>query len=427
MPRRDDTFENAPWNGRAVLHVDMDAFFASIEQLDHPGWRGRPVIVGGAAASRGVVAAASYEARRFGVRSAMPSATAARLCPDAVWAPPRFERYREVSLAVRAVFDEVTPHVQPVSIDEAYLDVTPGGTGVHPVTASRRIQARIGALGLSCSVGVATSKTVAKIASDLDKPHGLVVVPPGEEAAFLAPMPVEALQGVGKMTAGRLRALGVRTLGGLAALDPATAARVLGSYGPEAVRRAAGVDERPVAAGEPRKSVSKEHTFAADVSEAADVEGALARLAEEVGARLRRAGVAGRTVTVKLRFGDFTTRTVRRTLPRPVDSERDFLPVAMRLLHSAWSPGVGLRLVGVGLSGFEERAEQLELLPDAPSQPECSSSDAVMRGVDAVRERFGSGAIGVGRRGLRGEPGRPQRRPKETGEPPVSADEGSRA
>lgn len=391
--------ERIPWSGRAVAHVDMDAFFASIEQLDHPEWRGKPVIVGGSPDSRGVVAAASYEARRYGVRSAMPSASAAKLCAGAVWTRGRFERYGEVSRQVHAIFAEVTAVVQPMSVDEAYLDVSPGRTGEHPVALARRIQAAVDALGLSCSVGVASSRTVAKIASDLRKPHGLVVVRRGEEAEFLALMAIEVMPGIGKVTASRLRRLGIRTLGELAALDEETAASVLGSHGADAVRRARGVDERPVAAGEARKSVSKERTFAVDVSDAGEIESALQRLAEQVGARLRRAGLAGRTVTVKLRFADFTTRTVRRTLSRPVDSEAEFLPVALRLLRSAWSPGIGLRLVGVGMSGFEERGEQLGLLQTAAE--DRPPREALERSIDAVRERFGSDAIGKGRRGLK--------------------------
>ena len=400
-PKGSDNDRRRPWTGRAVLHVDMDAFFASVEQLDHPEWRGRPVVVGGSPDSRGVIAAASYEARKFGVRSAMPSSTAARLCPDLVWAPARFARYRELSSAVMGILRETTPVVQQVSVDEAYLDVTPGRTGPHPVEVAEDIQERVAGLGLSCSIGVATSKTVAKIASDMRKPHGLVVVWPGEESRVLAPMPVEALQGVGKVTAQRLRSLGVRTLGELAALDGVTAAQVLGSHGPDAVRRAAGIDGRPVMEGERRKSVSKEHTFASDVSDPDEVTATLTRLAEEVGVRVRGKGLAGRTVTVKLRFADFTTKTLRRTLTHPVDSEGEFAPVALALVRSAWSPGVGLRLLGVGLSGFEERSEQLDLLSPEAASLGRETDAAVIRSLDAVRERFGPDAIGVGRRGLK--------------------------
>jgi len=392
-----------PWPGRAILHVDIDAFFAAVEQLDHPEWRGKPVIVGGAAAGRGVVSTCSYEARRFGVRSAMASARAAQLCPDAVWAPPRFERYQEISQAVFAIFREQTPLVQPVSVDEAFLDVTPGRfAGEDPVEIAARIRARVAELGITCSVGVASSKTVAKIASDFDKPDGLTVVCPGREREFLAPLPVRDMSGIGPKTAERLTSLGVRTLGDLAALDDATAREVLGSHGPGLVSRARGEDDRSVHDNDPVKSVSNERTFAEDVRTPDQVDGALATLSAKVGLRMRRRGLAGRTVTVKLRFADFTTRTVRKTLPTPTADEAVFGPVARGLVREAWSPGVGVRLLGVGLSGFDEKAEQLDLLSladaaedDAPRAKR--DREGLVRGIDAVKEKFGDGAVKYGR------------------------------
>jgi DNA polymerase-4 len=382
------------WTGRAILHVDMDAFFATVEQLDHPEWRGKPVIVGSPGA-RGVVSAASYEARRFGVHSAMPSARAKRLAPGAVWAPVRFERYGELSRAVRRVFESVTPRVQPTSIDEAYLDVTPASAAApHPVELARRIQAEVDGMGLSCSIGVAATKTVAKVASDFDKPHGLTVVWPGEEAAFLAPLPVRALQGVGPATEKQLQRLGMRTLADLQALDDVTALQVLGDHGPALVRRAKGQDTSEVHAPREAKSLSKEHTFTRDISSAEEVEDALRDLAAKVGERLRRKGLAGRTVTVKLRFADFTTKTVRRTLAAPTDLEADFLPVALSLLRGAWSPGIGLRLLGLGLSGFDEPARQLDLFE--PRSEETDRRRALAEGMDAVRRRFGDDAVRLG-------------------------------
>ena len=204
--------ENRPWEGRAILHVDLDAFFAAVEQLDHPEWRGKPVIVGGDPGKRGVVSTCSYEARAFGVRSAMSSARAAQLCPDAIWTHGSFDRYREMSLAVRAIFADETPRFQPVSIDEAYLDVTPGRfTAEHPVAIARRIRERVASSWASrARSGSRPSKSVAKIASDHDKPDGLTVVCPGEEAAFLAPLPVRAMPGIGPSTAERLTSLGIQ-------------------------------------------------------------------------------------------------------------------------------------------------------------------------------------------------------------------------
>jgi DNA polymerase IV len=397
------------WRGRAILHVDMDAFFAAVEQLDHPEWRGKPVIVGHPG-ERGVVSAASYEVRRLGVHSAMPSARAKRLAPDAIWAPPRFARYGELSREVRRIFESTTPHVQMASIDEAYLDVTPASpASADPVDIARCIQVAVDALGLSCSVGVAASKVVAKVASDHDKPHGLCVVRPGEEAAFFAPLPVRALPGVGPATATRLSHLGIRALGELAALDDITAKQVFGDHGPSLVRRARGVDASEVGGGREPKSLSKEHTFAHDIASAEEVEPALRELAEKVGERLRRKALCGRTVTVKLRFADFTTKTVRRTLSAPTDLESVFLPVALELLRSAWSPGIGLRLLGLGLSGFDEPAEQLDLF-GSERATETLRRRALTEGMDAVRQRFGSDAVHLG-------PGRRRNpRPDDTSE-----------
>lgn len=384
-----------PWNGRAILHVDMDAFFAAVEQLDHPEWRGKPVIVGGSAEGRGVVSAASYEARAFGVRSAMPSAQAARLCPDAIWARGSFGRYRELSRQVMEILASVTPHVQQVSIDEAYLDVTPTELRpTDPVQIARDIQLRVDALGLSCSIGVATSKTLAKIASDRDKPHGITVVSPGTEADFLAPMPVTAIPGVGAATAGRLRDAGMKTLGDLARLDEATAAQLLGSWGPELVRRARGIDDRPVHDVEGVKSVSHEHTFARDVRERPEVERAVRELVEKVAERLRRKQLAARTVTVKLRYADFTTCTVSRTLPAATDLETDMAPVAMELLRTAWTPGTGLRLVGFGASGFAEATRQLDLF--SGEEPDRPRRKALADSLDEIRRKFGSDSVSYG-------------------------------
>ncbi|MBW6468225.1 MAG: DNA polymerase IV [Coriobacteriia bacterium] len=396
------------WAGRAVLHVDMDAFFAAVEQLDHPGWRGRPVIVGGDPARRGVVSAASYEARRFGVRSAMPSARAAALCPDAVWARPRGERYRDVSRAVREIFRSVTPHVQPTSIDEAYLDATPGAhSGEHPLSIASRIRDEVDRLGVSCSIGIATNKTVAKIASDRDKPHGITVVPPGEEASFLSPLPVRLMPGIGSVTASRLERLGITTLGDVAALDELTAREVLGSWGPELVDRCRGIDLRPVRDNPPAKSVSNERTFAEDAHTAADVRSVITALAGKVAGRLRAKHLSGRTVTLKVRYGDFSTRTVRRTLPAPTDARDRIVETTLDLLDEVWSPGVGVRLIGVGLSGFEERAIQMDLLDEAPvSDPVL---DRLAESIDEVHRRFGSTALRHGAHPAR-----------DTGTPPQS-------
>lgn len=387
--------ERRTWDGRAILHVDMDAFFASVEQLDHPEWRGRPVIVGGSPEGRGVVSTASYEARRFGVRSAMPSAQAARLCPDAIWARGDFARYRELSRAICVIFTSVTPRVQQVSIDEAYLDVTPTGLSpVDPVEMARDIQRRVDALGLSCSIGVATSKTVAKIASDHDKPHGITVVRPDQERAFLAPLPVTAIPGVGAATAARLRDAGLRTLGDLARLDAQTAGQLIGSWGPELVRRAQGVDDRRVHESDDVKSVSHEHTFPYDVRERAEAEAALRELVGKVAARLRKQSRAGRTLTVKVRHSDFTTRTASKTLPSATDLDADMVAPALSLLRSLWTPGTGMRLIGFGVSGFSDPACQLDLF--SGNEDDRPRHKALAESVDEIRRRFGGDAIGFG-------------------------------
>lgn len=388
-----------PWPGRAVLHVDMDAFFASVEQLDHPEWRGRPVIVG-SPQPRGVVSTASYEARTFGVRSAMPAFQARRLCPNAIWAQPRFDRYQELSRQVRAIFAEMTPLVETASIDEAYLDATPGRYGPHPVAVAQRIRERIDALGLTCSIGVASGKTVAKVASDARKPHGLTVVRPGEEAAFLAPLGVRALGGIGPSTFERLAAAGVRTLGQLAALDTCSAERLLGSSGPTLVARAAGVDPRPVSPERERKSVSAERTFEHDLADRVQVERELRSLVTRVARRLRAKAEAGRTLTVKLRYADFTTRTASRTLRTAADLEAQLTPVAFELLRDAWTSGVGLRLLGFGVSGLAQPAEQLELFGDE-SIERTTGQRELSRGIDQVRERFGEDALDFGTKGIR--------------------------
>lgn len=417
--RGDATEVRGSWDARAILHVDLDAFFAAVEQLDHPEWRGRAVIVGGSPTGRGVVSTASYEARKFGIRSAMSAAQAARLAPpDAVWATPRFERYKELSDAMFAIFRDFSPYVQPISVDEAFIDISPGPTTpVDPVSIAQQISAQIDELGITCSIGVATGKTVAKIASDFDKPHGITVVPPGTERAFLAPLAIELMSGIGPKTAGRLRRHGIATLGDLAALDDRTATQLLGAHGVVTVQRCRGIDTRSVHDNAPVKSVSNERTFATDLREPAQVHSVIESLADRVGRRMRRKQLSGRTIHVKLRFSDFTTRTVQRTLSAPTDNEAVIGPIAEELIRSVWSPGVGVRLIGVGVTGLDEQAQQLDLFAEA--EPVAGASpkldeDRMRRlaqGLDAVRERFGDEAVVRGSRKLT---------PRTTGTPSAS-------
>ncbi len=403
----------APWEGPAILLVDLDAFFASVEQLDHPGWRGKPVIVGGDADKHGVVSTCSYEARAFGVRSAMPASMARRLCPDAIWTGGSHDRYRQVSRAIMAILRDETPHVQQVSIDEAFMDVSPTRVNAeHPVAIARRIQARVEELGVTCSIGVGTTKSVAKIASDMDKPRGLTVCYPGGEAAFLGPLPVRTLSGVGPAAEAALTARGVRTLGEMAAADEGLLRRVFGKNGPMMRARAAGADESPVEVDDEVKSVSNEMTFARDLTERADIEAALATMGAKVGRRLRRKGLAGRTLSVRIRYDDRTTRSVQRRLDRPTDDELAYTPVLYEMLDDVWSPGVKVRLLGVGMAGFKpEDAVQEALFSDEeldggpaagrardgrPALRDEGRRRGLLAATDALKDRFGESAVRFG-------------------------------
>ena len=395
MEPSDFNIPERTWKGRALLLVDLDAFFASVEQLDHPEWRGKPVIVGGRSDRRGVVSTASYEARAFGGHSAMPSATAERLCPDAIWTSSHFDRYHELSAQVMGILKDESPLLEQMSIDEAYLDVSPGRyTGEDPVAIAARIQARVAELGITCSIGVATGKAVAKIASDMDKPRGLTVVYPGGEAAFLAPMDVRAMPGIGKQSAERLRRIGIRTLGALAdtPLDKLTP---LFGVNAQAVRdRARGIDPREIATESEVKSVSHERTFATDLVTREEIEDAIDMLGPMVGRRLRKKGLAGHTVTIKLRYADLSRRTAQKGLPANVDDETVFIPVAKRLIDEIWRPGDSVRLVGLGISGFEAHDEQLGLVADE----ELPAGNAeLLSAADKIRDKFGDGMLKFGR------------------------------
>lgn len=389
-----------PWP-RAVVHLDVDAFYASVEQLRRPELRGRPVIVGGAAdaggriiVSRGVVSAASYEARCFGVHSAMPLTTALRLCPQAIVVPVDVTAYRRVSAHVVAVAREVTPLVEPVSLDEAYLDVTASVRRFGPPEAiAARVRDRIAErTGLSVSVGVATSKVVAKVASDLRKPHGFVVVLPGEEAAFLASLPVRRLPGVGEVAERNLAALGVRTVGELAALPCDVVRRRLGRrLGETLWRRAHGIDPSPVVIPRRPVSMSREETFLADVGDRSTLEQQVRQLAADVGRRLRGGGGWARVVTLKLRYGDFTTVVRRRALPAATDGDRSLARAALCLLDQWWN-GRPVRLLGVGVTELGD-AVQLDLFGAADEERE----ERIDRILDTLRARFGEETV---RRGV---------------------------
>ena len=395
-----DALAVTPWEGRAIMLVDLDAFFASVEQLDHPAWRGKPVIVGGDAKRRGVVSTASYEARVFGVHSAMPSSMAERLCPDAIWTEGHYNRYREVSNQVMAILRDETPHVQQVSIDEAFIDVTPTSVNrEHPVAIARRIQDRVSQLGVTCSIGVGTTKAVAKLASDMDKPQGLTVVLPGSEANFMAPLPVRALSGIGAAAEKRLRGRGIETLGDLAAADDDMVVGMLGKVGRVMLDRARGLEDALVVDDDEVKSVSNEESFAEDLTVRADIEAAIATMAAKVGRRLRRKGLAGRTIALKVRYADRTARSVQRPLGKPSDDEYVFRAALAEMLDELWQPGMALRLVGVAVTGFEEddAAEQLSLFDADGDAPATAARRELQAATDKVKDRFGEGALVFGR------------------------------
>ena len=342
---------------RKVIHVDMDAFFASVEQRDAPQLRGRPVAVG-ASSERGVVAAASYEARVFGVRSAMPSVRAARLCPDLVFCKPRFDVYRAVSQQIRAIFLDYTPHVEPLSLDEAYLDVTDDLRGIGSATRlAELIRQRIRAeTGLTASAGVSYNKFLAKLASDQNKPDGLCVIRPGEGTAFVAKLPVKRFHGVGPRGAEKMAALGIATGADLAAHDLAFLREHFGSLADYLYRAVRGIDLRRVRADRPRKSVGGERTFDRDLSSGAALRDALERIIDIVWDRIERSGAHGRTVTLKLKTDDFRTMTRARSSGVPVADKAVFAALARELLDAALPLPQPVRLMGLTLSALTPSA-----------------------------------------------------------------------
>lgn len=384
---------------RTILHLDLDAFYASVEQLDDPALRGRPVIVGGPS-RRGVVCAASYEARRYGVRSAMPTARARKLCPDGVFLPPRFERYGELSDRVFGVYRRYTPLVEPLSLDEAFLDVTAsralhGGGRDIALAIKREVRAEC---GLAVSAGIAEVKLAAKIATDLGKPDGLVEVPEGGVASFLAPLPASRLWGVGHVTEQALSRIGVVSIGDIARTpDVALAAAVGATHARDLRALARGEDPREVVTDEEAKSIGAEDTFGEDLAGASALERELLSQAARVGRRLRGAGVAGRVVTLKVKYSDFTLVTRRATLERPTDDDRAIFEAARGLLGRV-DLARPVRLTGISVSAFAADAEraQLDLFPSTTRPPETPGEGkrrALNAALDRLADRFGESAV----------------------------------
>ena len=335
---------------RAIIHLDLDAFFAAVEVLENPELEGKPLLIGGRPEARGVVATASYPARVYGCRSAMPMARAVQLCPDAIILPARHGVYREYSQKVMAILAEATPTIEQVSIDEAFLDLTEQlSNWEEGITIAQRLQRRVREeLGLSASLGVACNKQVAKVASDHDKPGGLTVVRPGEEAAFLAPLAARVLWGIGPVTAGKLQAMGIETVGQLAQMPEDALRAAFGRHGPAMALRAVGIDEQPVVVHRERKSVSQENTFTRDLVHPDDLKRELWRLSRGVARHLQRKDLASKSIAIKLRYSDFTTLTRQSTLAVPTDDERQIYRAALALLRQAWDRGRPVRLLGVG-------------------------------------------------------------------------------
>ena len=380
---------------RKILHLDLDAFFCAVEALRNPDLQGKPFAVGGSPDKRGVVSSCSYPARACGVHSAMPMSQALRICPDLI-VVRHGGGYGQVSQKVMARLQELTPLVQQISVDEAFLDVSDLPQPLPEL--AQMLQARIqDELSLPCSLGGASNKLVAKIANTVGKrqaravdyPRAISIVPAGEEAAFLAPLPVRDLWGVGPKTEARLQAMGIQTIGELAAVPERELMKLLGQHGYDLARRARGLDNRPV---EPTrgaaKSISSETTFARDVREGAVLRATLRRLAAGVAKSLRRKGYTGRTVRLKLRLSDFTTLSRQSTLPRPTDDERIIVPAVLTLFENLWTPGQPVRLVGAGVSNLQKDVVQLKLWEEKDDRLRKLQST-----IDALQERYGEAAI----------------------------------
>ena len=382
---------------RKILHLDLDAFFCAVEEQLNPELRGKAIAVGGKPDERGVVSSASYPARKYGVRSAMPTAQALRLCPHLIVVGQTRGAYSERSRAVMAILRDTAPFVEPLSIDEAFLDVTILPAPIE--TIARDLQLRVNReLDLPCSLGGATNKLVAKTANTIGKarqpkdkpPNTITIVPAGEEAAFLAPLPLRQLWGVGPKNAEALSKLGLTTIGDVANWTEAALTRRLGKLGGDIWRRAQGIDHRPVRSERQTKSISKEVTFAKDLADEAELKLTLRRLSDGVGRQARKAGLAGTTVKIKLRWTDFSTLSRQTTLDQPTDLDGEIYNCARDLFDQSWKRGRPVRLLGVGLSGFGQTARQLGLWLDSANE---KHEEELLGALDRLRDKYGEKMI----------------------------------
>lgn len=379
---------------RQIIHLDMDAFYAAIEEMDHPEYRGKPLVVGAdpkKGAGRGVVSTANYEARKYGIRSALPVSKAYRLCPHAIFVPGRPQRYAEISRQVMRILGDFSPVLQQISIDEAFLDITQTANGFGgPKSLAEKLKARIrNEVGLTASVGLASNMFIAKVASDLHKPDGLTICPAGHEKEFLAPLPINKLWGVGPKTEARLRDYGFNTIGDLARCSQETLAKKFGKWGAHLWALSNGIDYRAVEEGGPRKSISQEHTWDEDVADPAVVEKRIWKIADDLSRYMREEKIKGRVLTVKIRLEGFLTYTRRQTLSAHTNDAETIREVAVKLFRAFEREGKKVRLIGVNLSDLNTHGvEQLGLF----DQTESKQKDKVAQLLDTLREKFGEEA-----------------------------------
>jgi DNA polymerase-4 len=380
---------------RRIMHIDLDAFFVSVEQVENPRLKGKPVVVGGRPEGRGVVASASYEARAFGLYAGMPLTTASRLCPQAIFIQGSFPKYREASQKFMAILASFSPYLEPMGLDEAYLDAT-GFESIHGSTRQMavKIKQRIkDELGLTASVGIASGKVIAKVASELSKPDGLLEVAAGEERSFLAPLPVARLPGIGKKTEQKLNSLSINTIGKLSIMPLKALKSHFGASGEVLHRFASGIDDREVEPPAAAKSISRETTFGKDTRDRSLLKSTLRYLGERVGTDLRQKGKRARCITLKLRYADFTTITRRHTLTQTTDNDQTIFVTGVKLLNKALSEErQAVRLIGIGVSELVEAGKQLEMLDTSAQRQE-----QLDKAIDRIRKKYGFTAIQTGR------------------------------